>query len=616
MLPRHTRGASSKRSSGKTSWFRCAMLIAASAVFICLQIVFFTSLLPGISPEAATVSKELVDSLLRKFVEPTAAGAAEPDDLSSDSLFPPPFMLMYPPSAPPLASSGLERWDAPEVVARWRAAQKKRSAAHFAYDFKSELYSSHDVTLLGCLGNGTYGVVLNASLRHSDGTEQNVVVKLPLLRNWGFRFYRDEQRALDAMENLNAGGGGAPRNIVRALGNTTFSIEALLSLSSGGRRPSDGRGDRRRLLSLGGHAPMAEDDEEVYDYNDDRPFGQRGRASMSAREQGGLPTAHAQAPRGLEAEASAGGGSEVSRATEASRWRCLNRSDLLVAHSTLFLQRVPALLLEPLETVSVFKWLATVAATPAASSASSAQTRRQQLPPLDTQRRLFRAQLERHAKAPGAPLRDAFRSALTVLIGVARGLAALGRARILHRDLTEPGKNALFKRDATGLTASLIDLSQSEICPPGHGAAGRALEMYAYGNLLYYACYGEVAHSLPWTQYSCQRTPSKHLVALAANHRRLHGDEALEGKPAPPERFNRCHEKLRQPLDRLMHYCWAPALAAAKVAERSEASPHAEGGVNAGAPGEAAARLNHTWRAVISALEDARRQHVPLFRFL
>ena len=564
--------------------------MAAGTLFICLQIVFFASLLPNINEEAAAISKELVDSLVRRFVEPTAAAAAEPDDLSSESLFPPPFMLEYPPSAPPPALSGPERWDSHEMIARSRATQRRQSADRFAYDFLSASYSSHDVTLLGCLGNGTYGVVLNASLRRADGSQQHVVVKLPLLRHWGFKFFRDEQRALDAMESLNAGGSGAPRNVVRAFGNTTFSIEALLSLSSGRGGLLGSRSGRRHLLSMGAEAGAEEDG---YDYNDDRPFGGQRRRRVQNQD----APAHE-----IAAES---GGADDARA-EVARWRCLNRTDLRVARSSHFLEQLPALILEPLETVSVFKWLAAVAAAPASAGGG--------LPPLEAQRRLFRAQLERHAKGADAPLRDAFRGALTVLIGVARGLAALGRARILHRDLTEPGKNALFKRDATGLTASLIDLSQSELCPAGHGAAGRALELYAYGNLLYYACYGSVAHSLPWTKYSCKGTPAKHLAELAANHRRMHADEALEGRPAPPERFNRCHEKLRQPLDRLMHYCWAPALAAAKVAERVSSSEVSS--TAAGAPGEAAARLNHTWPVVIAALEDARRQHVPLFRFL
>jgi len=33
---------------------------------------------------------------------------------------------------------------------------------------------------------------------------------------------------------------------------------------------------------------------------------------------------------------------------------------------------------------------------------------------------------------------------------------------VLHRDLTEPGKNVMIKRDAHGLTATLVDFSQAE----------------------------------------------------------------------------------------------------------------------------------------------------------
>ena len=60
-----------------------------------------------------------------------------------------------------------------------------------------------------------------------------------------------------------------------------------------------------------------------------------------------------------------------------------------------------------------------------------------------------------------------------------------------------------------------------------------------------------------------------------------------------------------------MHYCWAPALAAA------DAVSSGEGGsvLSSGAAGDAAANLNHTWPAVIEKLEEARALHVPLFRF-
>ena len=159
------------------------------------------------------------------------------------------------------------------------------------------------------------------------------------------------------------------------------------------------------------------------------------------------------------------------------------------------------------------------------------------------------------------------------------------------------GKNALLKRDATGLTASLIDLSQADVCAPGHGATGRALDMYAFGNLLYFACYGVVAHSLPWNRYSCAGSP-KGLTQLQTTHEELHPG----GHAAPRGLFCHCHERVRAPMDALMEYCWAPALAVAKAAP-------------AGNLGAVALSMNHTWLAVVAQLETMRMLHVPLFRF-
>ena len=132
------------------------------------------------------------------------------------------------------------------------------------------------------------------------------------------------------------------------------------------------------------------------------------------------------------------------------------------------------------------------------------------------------------------------------------------------------------------------------------------------GNLLFFACYGVVAHSLPWNHYACGAAP-RGLPELQANHRRLHPD----GRAAPRTLFNRCHEKLKAPLDELMHYCWAPALAAAEAAQAASAAL-AAGSVALGTrgTGEAAARLNHTWAEVVRQLEAMRATKAPLFRFV
>ena len=72
--------------------------------------------------------------------------------------------------------------------------------------------------LHGCLGRGTYGAVLNAS---ADGVGR-VVLKLPVLRTWGFKFVRAEVRALQALNaSIAVGGAGTNDNVVRWRGQST-----------------------------------------------------------------------------------------------------------------------------------------------------------------------------------------------------------------------------------------------------------------------------------------------------------------------------------------------------------------------------------------------------------
>ena len=155
--------------------------------------------------------------------------------------------------------------------------------------------------------------------------------------------------------------------------------------------------------------------------------------------------------------------------------------------------------------------------------------------------------------------------------------------------------------------------------------------------MAYFACYGVVAHSVHWNAYSCAGgTPPglrKGLSDLLDAHYRLHPD----GRAAPRSLFNRCHEKLQKPLDELMRYAWAPALAAANASVEqvhaleevaaAAAADHHDGGeaaraaveaalARAGGIGEAAARVNHTWPSIIAQLDAARAMHVPLFRFM
>ena len=608
----HTSHARSGRRCG-----RYLLLFIAGTAFVTLQLVLFTVLVSRFekSLRDADIRVDFLPSII--FTEPTAQPAVEPEEFI-DAPFAPPDV-----SAPALAHSGAEAalpiftaanttsW--PSASSGREQAGRRRRVDSLAWDFAAPTHAEGSVALHGCLGKGTYGAVLNGT----TATGAAVIVKVPVLRHWGFTFYRAELRALEAVASATrrAGGYGGVRNVVRLLGNTTVSIAWLLARSE---NVSDGAVD--------GH----------------------------------------------------------------TTWDCLNHTDLRLSSAVLRVPRLPAMLLEPVQAqgraLSVFKWLSTVAAPTVGAS-------------LDTQRRVFRAQLSR-VMAAEPPLRDAFRAAFSVLIGVCRGLATLHHARVIHRDLTEPGKNALLKADGGGMTAALIDLSQAEVCPAGRGAASRgesrrravpstvacrpqptrrpssnpllappafqgtehpssselrrqplsrqrtcpcrlaargdthsrgfgpvalaAVDMYAFGNILYYACYGHVAHSLPWTKYSCMGA-SRGLVELRTNHRRLHSN----GRVAPPGTLNRCHEKLRTRLDDLMQYAWAPALVAAEAAQADRAAPLSALGANVSvvtshqtpptpssgaSPGEAAARLNHTWAYLIEQLEVARGQRWSLFR--
>ena len=50
---------------------------------------------------------------------------------------------------------------------------------------------------------------------------------------------------------------------------------------------------------------------------------------------------------------------------------------------------------------------------------------------------------------------------------------------------------------------SSLDSAQAERCSAGRGAGARAIETYAFGNVLYFACYGHVRRTVSWSKYSC-----------------------------------------------------------------------------------------------------------------
>ena len=531
----------------RCSPLRLCLLLLVAAAACTLQLMFVHSFLPVEDDASAAAAV--------RVVEPTALPAEAEEEADSSST---PGATPSPPPTPPpepIAAQGdsaAHRSDQlPSTASRHRARKQ------LVWDFGSPTHGPGAVQLHGCTGQGTYGAVINAS---ADGIGP-VVLKLPVLRHWGFKFFRAESHALQALDSSVPGGSVSVRNVVGLSGNVSLDVRWLLALAQRGAR-----GD-----------------------------------SIPTDDSGFLSDEDAAA-------------SDSSAANEPARWSCLNVSDLHHALS-IGVERLPAMLLEPLQTTSVFKLLAAVAAPMNANAGvdvTAGEASAGSAPTLDSQRRIYRGQVEALRNGP-ADMFDAFRHTLVLLTGVAHGLNALHRARVLHRDLTEPGKNALLRRDAIGLTAVMIDLSQAEVCPPGRGAAGRAVDMYGFGNLLFFACYGQVAHSLPWTRYSCT-SPPKGLDELQRTHRRLHPD----GRAAPRSLFNRCHEKLRAPLDALMHYSWAPALAMAHAAGDAgsvEATPLATS-LTAHGIGEAAARVNHTWAEAFAQLDAMRALHVPLFRFI
>ena len=70
----------------------------------------------------------------------------------------------------------------------------------FAWDFGEATVHGEQTRLLSCLGRGTYGIVLNASYRSDEAAGHAAALKVPLLRSWGFRFYRVELQVLRALQ--------------------------------------------------------------------------------------------------------------------------------------------------------------------------------------------------------------------------------------------------------------------------------------------------------------------------------------------------------------------------------------------------------------------------------
>ena len=82
----------------------------------------------------------------------------------------------------------------------------------FVWDFGAATVRGEQTRLLGCLGRGTYGTVFNASYRadeasHAppDAPAHAAALKVPLLRSWGFRFYRVELQVLRVRVRVRQG---------------------------------------------------------------------------------------------------------------------------------------------------------------------------------------------------------------------------------------------------------------------------------------------------------------------------------------------------------------------------------------------------------------------------
>lgn len=274
--------------------------------------------------------------------------------------------------------------------------------------------------------------------------------------------------------------------------------------------------------------------------------------------------------------------------TSSERWSCLNGTDLQLlmkgsdvgrvysgsgSSAVMRMQRIPALVLEPAGETSVFHWLAGFAASPREGLSE------------DLQRKLFKHQLSR-ARKPASPLGEATKSGLDILLGLAHGMRQLHELGIVHRDLTEPGKNALITRDALGVTSVLIDLSQADICGAGSGSGAKQVDLYSFGNVLHFACYGRVMHSVSWKQYSC----SSSARALAKLHQE-HATTHLAVRADVKGLLNRCNEKLQPLLEDLMRLCWNPIT-------------------------QPKANHDFEWSEIIDRLQAAKEMNKPLFRFM
>ena len=568
LLPERVQRVQVTKRPARTArrWARCLRLLLCAlpfAGFVALQLIFAAFIVeevrtprpaeaalhaqPTLQPEAAAEPHDLMPA-----TEPSSPGqsaAAEPlqeedraagaADAAADAT------ADAADSASEGASSAQSQHHSTKRRKKRMVVVKRRvnTTRELQWDFAPPTVDGEQTELLGCIGRGTYGTVLNAS--YPGGA---AVLKLPLMRSWGFKFYRIELSVLLALQGGDSHGGGAmaaepprdgERNIVRLLGNVSVSVE--------------------RLLLLNASAPQ---------------------------------------------------------------WSCLNTTDLLVRPNDQ-VSALPALLLEPLPRGSLFHWLAALAAPDADSP----------LPPTlskDVQRRLFKERLAL-ARQPGAPFRDAMapHSAWELLLGLAHGMRAMHARRVVHRDLTEPGKNVQLKRDSRGLTTALVDFSQSEQCAPatrgegggggggsgggGGGAGARAIDTYAFGNVLYFACYGRVRRTVPWTKHSCD-LPRQGLLELRARH--------AADRPAGPAdaaaTFNRCATALQPQLDELMRYCWQPALDAADaLLAKPDASR--DGGGRASAAAErlpAGAGCNHSWTIVVEQLQAMRATKKPMLRFM
>ena len=479
----------------------------------------------------------------------------------------------------------------------------------FVWDFSAVTVRGEQSRLLGCLGRGTYGIVLNASYSDApDAPGHAAALKVPLLRTWGFRFYRIELQVLLALQQGGEGGeggrggaspadqeaqGGATedegeRNLVRLLGNTTVAVSRLLELDGGEEQWSCLNhtdllqwpkvtalpGMLLELLPRGSlfHALAALAAPEAVAQLAGLP--PPPRLSLDAQRK--VFKQRLQAARRPEAP---------FREAVEHPWDIL--LGLARGMRRMHARHAPRYLLTMLHllgstTTSTYSTYSTHSTHSTYPTHCTYQAR--------AAPRSHRAWEERHDQA-GCPWPH--RHPRRLLAGRTVASSAVASSAIAGSAIAS----------SASPPPSSLDSAQAERCSAGRGAGARAIETYAFGNVLYFACYGHVRRTVSWSKYSCD-LPRPGLLELQLTHTK----DQPTGPADTEARFNRCASVLQSQLDDLMRYCWQPTLEAAEALLRPAVAQH---------PSNRPA--NFSWEVVIGQLQAMHRIGTgrrPLFRFM